>query len=95
MIKISNHHTSCNNCNRCIIPHVTNANNLHGWAMSQTLPVNGFKWVEELSKIDECFIENYDKDTNKGYFLEADIEYPKNLFNLHSDLPSLTERNKI
>ena len=27
-------------------------NNLYGWAMSQKLPVNGFKWVEEekLSK---------------------------------------------
>ena len=24
------------------------ANNLYGWAMSQTLPVNGFKWVEKL-----------------------------------------------
>ena len=95
MIKISNHHTCCNNCNRCIIPHVTNANNLHGWAMSQKLPVNGFKWARELSKIDECFIENYDEDTNKGYFLEVDVEYPKNLFNLHSDLPFLTERNKI
>ena len=95
MIKISNHHTCCNNCNRCIIPHVTNANNLHGWAMSQKLPVNGFKWVKELSKIDECFIENYDEDTNEGYFLEVDVEYPKNLFNLHSDLPFLTERNKI
>ena len=24
------------------------ANNLYGWAMSQTLPLNGFKWVEKL-----------------------------------------------
>ena len=26
------------------------ANNLYGWAMSQKLPVNGFKWVKNLSK---------------------------------------------
>ena len=25
-------------------------NNLYGWAMSQKLPVNGFRWVEKLSK---------------------------------------------
>ena len=24
------------------------ANNLHGWAMSQKLSVNGFKWVNDL-----------------------------------------------
>ena len=29
------------------------ANNLYGWAMIQRLPVNGFKWVEELSKFNE------------------------------------------
>ena len=29
-----------------------------------------------------------------GYFLEVDIEYPKKLFNLHSDLPFLSEMNK-
>ena len=26
------------------------ANNLHGWAMSQKCPVNGFKWVKNLSE---------------------------------------------
>ena len=29
------------------------ANNLYGWAMSQPLPVDGFDWVKNLSKIDE------------------------------------------
>ena len=27
-----------------------NSNNLYGWAMSQKLLVNGFKWVKELSR---------------------------------------------
>ena len=73
------------------------ANNLHGWAMSQKLPVNGFKWVKQkkLSKFNEDFIKNYDENSNKGYFLEVDIDYPKELFNLHKDLPFLPERKKV
>ena len=35
------------------------ASNLYGWAMSQKLPANGFKWVEKLSKFDERFIKTY------------------------------------
>ena len=71
------------------------ANNLYGWAMSQKLPIDGFKWVEDLSKFNENFIKNYDENSNKGYFLEVDVEYPKKLFNLHRDLPFLPERKKI
>ena len=71
------------------------ANNLNEWAMSQKRLVNGFEWVEELSRFDERFIKNYDEDINKGYFFEVDVEYPKNLFNLHSPLPFLPERKKI
>ena len=37
------------------------ANNLYGWAMSQKLPVNGFKWVEKLSRFNESFIRDYDE----------------------------------
>ena len=72
-----------------------NANNLYGWAMSQKLPGNGFEWVEVLSKFVDRFIKNYDENGDKGYFLEADVEYLKNVFNIHSDLPFLPERKKI
>ena len=68
------------------------ANNLYGLATSQKVPVNGFQRVEELSQFKEDFIKNYDEDSNKGYFLEVDVEYPKNLHNLHSDLPFLLEK---
>ena len=73
------------------------ANNLYGWAMSQKLPVNDFKWVkqEDLSQFNEDFIKNYDENSNTGYFLEVDIDYPKELFNLHKDLPFLPERKKV
>ena len=71
------------------------ANNLYGWAMSEPLPVNGFDWMEDTPKIDEDFIKNYDEDSDKGYILDVDIEYPKNLHDLHSDLPFLPKRMKI
>ena len=53
------------------------ANNLYGWAMSEKLPVNGFKWVNDLSTFNEIFMKNYNGNSNVGYFLEVDIEYPK------------------
>ena len=71
------------------------ANNLYGWAMSQKLPVDGFKWVKDVSKIDEDFIKNYDEHSDKGYILEVDVEYPKHLHDLHSDLTFLPERMKV
>ena len=71
------------------------ANNLYGWAMSQKLPVNGFKWVKNTSKIDEKFIKNYDEDSDKGYIFEVDVKYPRRLHDLHSDLPFLLKRMKI
>ena len=71
------------------------ANNLYGSAMSQNLSVNGFKWITNVSKTDEDFIKNYNEDGDIGYFLEIDIEYPRNLHDSHSDLPFLPERMKI
>ena len=71
------------------------ANNLYRWTTSQKLLVNGFEWIKELSQFNEDFITNYDQNDNEGYFLEVEIEYPKKLFNIYSDLPFLPERNKI
>ena len=70
-------------------------NNLYGWAMSQKLPVNGFKWIKKTSKINEDFIRNYDEDGNIDYFLNVDSKYPKELHDLHSDFQFLPERSKI
>ena len=56
------------------------------------------KWFQiklNVSKFDEEFTKNYDEDSKKGYILEVDVEYPKDLHNLRSDLPLLSERIKI
>ena len=71
------------------------ANNLYGWAMSQKLPVNDFKWVEDISRINEEFIKNYDENNDRGYILEVDVTHRKKLHDIHSDLPFLPKRMKI
>ena len=70
-------------------------NSLYGWAISQKLPVNNFKWVEDVSRINEEFIKNFNENSSKGYVLEVDVKYPKKLHDLHSDLPFLPKRIKI
>ena len=71
------------------------ANNLYGWAMSKKLPVNGFKWENDLSRFNEKFIKNYNENSDVGYFLEVDAQYPKQLWSYHKDLPFLSERKKL
>ena len=70
-------------------------NNLYGCAMSKKLPVNGFKWESDLLRVNEDFIKNYNENSNVGYFLEADIEYPKQLWSSYIDLPFLPEGRKL
>ena len=50
--------------------------------------------MKKLSKFNENFIKKYDENSNKGYFLEVDLEYPKALFNSLKDLPFLPEKKK-
>ena len=72
------------------------ANNLYGAAMSEKLSINGFKWVSDISGINEKFVESSNKkNSDKGYILEMDVDYPSKLHKLHSDMPFLPERMKI
>ena len=67
------------------------ANNLYGWAMSQYLPTGGFKWLTE-KQINKINLAQYNEDSNKGLLIEADLEYPKELHDLHNDYPVAAER---
>ena len=49
------------------------ANNLYGSAMYEKLPVRGFKWVRNVSRIDEDFIKNYYKNGDIEFILDVDI----------------------
>ena len=67
------------------------ANNLYGWAVSQPLPTGGFKWVD----VNPNEIFESATRTDKGYVLEVDVSYPKELHNSHNDLPFMCERMEI
>ena len=69
-------------------------NNQYVQAMSQQLSVIGFKWIGKTSQFNEDFIRNYNEDNDEEYFLEIDVQYPQNLYNLHNDLPFLPEKMK-
>ena len=62
------------------------ANNLYGWAMSKPLPTHGFKWMK-------------DNDLNvwekTPCILEVDLEYPKELHDLHNDYPLAPEQIEV
>ena len=67
------------------------SNNLYSWAMSQYLPVGGFKWMAD-KQINNIDLAKYYENSEKGLILEVDLEYPKELHNLHNDYPLAAER---
>lgn len=69
-------------------------NNLYGCAMTYKLPVSNFEWID-VNEIDENFILGLDKDLEKGYVFEVDLEYPHELHDLHNDYPLCAETIKV
>eukprot|EP00438_Fugacium_kawagutii_P011395 Skav219002 [mRNA] locus=scaffold169:420344:421828:+ [translate_table: standard] len=67
------------------------ANNLYGLSMVQKLPYKNLKWD---TKITENDIINYNNGST-GYILEVDLEYPKELHDLHNDYPLAPEKGKF
>ena len=63
--------------------------------MSEKLPVNGFKWENDLSRFNENFVKNYNGNSDVRYFLEVSIEYRKHLWSFQKDLSFLPERKKL
>ena len=63
--------------------------------MTQKLLLKYFKWVEDVSELNEDFIKCYSDESDERYFLEVDVQYPENLHNLYYGLSLLPKRIKI
>ena len=63
--------------------------------MSKKLPINGFTKENDISRFSENIIKNYNENSDVGYFLEVDIEDPKQLWSSHKDVPFLPESKKL
>ena len=68
------------------------ANNLYGWAMSQSLPERGFAWVDEPESVNYM---NVSKDAETGYILKVELEYPAEIHDQHNDYPMAPEQKTI
>ena len=45
--------------------------------------------IKDTSQFNEYFIKNYNNESDEGYFLETDVQYPPKLYELRSELPLL------
>ena len=63
--------------------------------MCQKLSHKDFKFCKDLRYINQEFIKNYNEESEKGFILEVDIEYPKKLQDEHKHLALLPEKIKI
>ena len=63
------------------------ANNLYGWAMSQSLPTHGFRFLSE-EEISALVLKDVPDNGDVGYILEVDLHYPTSF---HDDYPLTPE----
>ena len=69
------------------------ANNLYGWAMSQSLPTHGFEWVENITK--SQVLKILESNPTQGYIFDVDLVYPEYLWKTHNDYPLAPELLKV
>ena len=70
------------------------ANNIYGWAMTQDLPVSDFKFLND-KEINNFHLKAISDNSPIGYILEVDLEYCKELYDIHSDYPLCPEKIEI
>ena len=66
-------------------------NNLYGCAMRQYLPINNFKWVKDIDKIEQKLMR-IKNNSSTGFVLEVDLEYMQELDDIHNDYSLAPEK---
>ena len=59
--------------------------------MSKFLPKSGFKWIDPK----EFDVNKYASNSSKECVVEIDLEYPKDLQELHNDYPLASDKIEI
>ena len=57
--------------------------------MNEYLPYGEFNWLQNVDKFD---VMSINEKSDIGYILEVDLEYPKELHELHNDYPLAPEK---
>ena len=65
--------------------------NLYGYVMYKFLPTSVSKWTDPK----EFDLNKYTSNRSKGCVLEVDLEYPKELRELHYDYPLASDKINI
>ena len=66
--------------------------NLYGCAMSIYLPYGEFRWVINVDVFD---VMSVSEKSDTGYSLEADLDYPDDLHELHNDYSLAPEKRAV
>lgn len=70
------------------------ANNLYGWSMMQSLPLDSFKWGNPYEFNCNNILSIADDD-EIGYIFEVDLFYPQYLHDHHRDYPLCAENRTV
>lgn len=65
------------------------ANALYTSALTQRLPMSGFRWMslEEVCRITDDFMRAWDPETDDGFTVRVDLAYPPDVQDRSKDLP--------
>ena len=68
--------------------------NLYGYAMSEKIPVDGFKWLDAKNWTRDR-IMSLDPNGKKGYIFEVDLQIPDNIHDKTDMYPLCPEHLEI
>ena len=60
----------------------------------RALPVNGFRWLEK-EEFEHLNISSVSDDSEDGYILEVDFDYPPELHDHHNEYTLAPEKMKV